>query len=72
MGREKPNFREMLEWLTNEKKLDPLLDVKEVTAFLRVGRGFVKDRIDCGDIRTDKGGKIPIGALASYLLGNAN
>ena len=70
MGRQKPNFRAMLLYLTNDEKLHKVLTVKEVMQYLDKSRHFVNDRIKHGDLRTDKSGNIPIGALASYLLGN--
>ena len=67
MAREKPNYRETLIYL-QENGFTFLMNKKDVAAKLSISRPTLDRIIKSGKLKVSDG-KIPIGALASYLCG---
>ena len=68
MAREKPNFREMLAYLQNERHCPDVLNIKQTAAFLGKSRNWVYSAIASGEITAKSNGQITVGAIANYLL----
>lgn len=68
MAREKPNYRDMLSFLTDEKKCPLVMTKLETAKVLGISRGKLDDMIFEGEIKMQSG-KIPIGSVANYLCG---
>lgn len=68
MAREKPNYRENLQFLYEEYGKLSFLKA-EVSEILGVAYNTLQKMIKAGDLKVDSCGKIPIGSLASYLCG---
>lgn len=68
MPREKPNFRDMLQYLHEDLKVPLAMSQKQAAEVLGVSKPHfyklvAKDHIKVQD------GKVPIGSVASYLCG---
>lgn len=70
MGREKPNFRDMLNFLVSEKAAPLMLSRRQVARTLSISHSRVGELIARGALEVDKAtNKIPIGSVARYLCG---
>lgn len=68
MGREKPNYRETLSFLIDERGCPLVLNKRQTAELLGISRNKLYDLIDDGCIK-QLGDKIPIGSIASFLCG---
>ncbi len=68
MPREKPNYRDTLQFLT-EKYTKMSLSKGETVDLLGITYPSLQKMIKKGELKADCCGKIPIGSLASYLCG---
>ena len=68
MPREKPNFRDMLQYLHEDKQCPLTMTQKEAAKVINVSVTHFKTIVAKGHIKVVDG-KIPIGSVASYLCG---
>ena len=68
MAREKPEFRNMLCYLIDDKKYPPTMTKGQAAKAIGVSRGHLDKIIARGRIKVQDG-KVPIGSIASYLCG---
>lgn len=68
MAREKPNYRDTLQFLT-EKYTKMSLSKGETIELLGISYPTLQKLIKKGSLKSDCCGKIPLGSLASYLCG---
>ena len=68
MAREKPQFRDILNYLVIDKEFPLMLTKKQTAEAMGVSRVHLDRIIAKGHIKIQDG-KIPVGSVASYLCG---